>query len=335
MKRREFIGMTSASVAAGAMLGYLPDPVASAAPGAGVAMSLDAATCHATRKFAETRFGSIAYLERGAGDTALFLHGFTLNGFQWRGAIERLSLHRRCIAPDFMGMGYTEVSDRQGLAPEDQVAMIVAFLDALSVPAVDLVASDSGGMVAQLLVVHHAERVRSLLLANCDTEIDCPPRMLSQTIELAKAGAFAEQVLGAWLADKELARSPEGIGGLAYSDPTQPTDEAIEYYFAPLVSTPQRRAQTEAFTIALERNALLGIEPALQRSQVPARVVWGMADTVFLPENTWYLDRVLGSSLGVRRLEDCKLFWPEEHPEIVADEAARLWAAARKGPAWQ
>jgi haloalkane dehalogenase len=333
MKRREFIGMTSASIAAGAMAGFLPGSVASAAPGVDDSAPLDAAAYRATRKFAETRFGRIAYLERGAGDAALFLHGFTLNGFQWRGAIERLSLHRRCIAPDFMGMGYTEVAEHQGLAPEDQVAMIVAFLDTLSIPAVDLVASDSGGMVAQLLVVHHAERVRSLLLANCDTEIDCPPRMLLQTIELAKAGAFSEQVLGAWLADKELARSPEGIGGLAYADPTHPTDEAIEYYFAPLVSTPQRRAQTEAFTIALERNALLGIEQALQRSQVPVRVVWGMADSVFLPENIYYLDRVLGSSLGVRRLDDCKLFWPEERPDIVADEATRLWAAARKGSA--
>jgi haloalkane dehalogenase len=218
MKRRDFIGMTSASIAAGAMSGYLPGSVAVAAAGAGDTTPLDAAAYHATRKFTATRFGNIAYVERGAGDAALFLHGFTLNGFQWRGAIERLSLHRRCIAPDFMGMGYTEVSERQGLAPEDQVAMIVAFLDALAIPAADLVASDSGGMVAQLLVVHHAERVRSLLLGNCDTEIDCPPRMLSQTIELAKAGAFAEQVLGVWLADKALARSAEGIGGLAYSD---------------------------------------------------------------------------------------------------------------------
>jgi haloalkane dehalogenase len=101
------------------------------------------------------------------------------------------------------------------------------------------------------------------------------------------------------------------------------------------VGTPLRRVQTEAFTIALERNALLGIEQALQRSRVPARVVWGMADTVFLPENTYYLDCVLGASLGVRRLENCKLFWPEEHPDIVADEAARLWAVACKDTARQ
>jgi haloalkane dehalogenase len=27
----------------------------------------------------------------------------------------------------------------------------------------------------------------------------------------------------------------------------------------------------------------------------------------------------------VRRLEGAKLFWPEEHPDIVAEEAISLW----------
>jgi len=39
-----------------------------------------------------------------AGAAALFLHGAPLNGFQWRGAIDRLTPYRRCIAPDFMGI---------------------------------------------------------------------------------------------------------------------------------------------------------------------------------------------------------------------------------------
>jgi hypothetical protein len=54
------------------------------------------------RRFAETTFGRIAYIERGTGAAALFLLGFPLSSFQWRGAIERLSVHRRCFAPDSM-----------------------------------------------------------------------------------------------------------------------------------------------------------------------------------------------------------------------------------------
>lgn len=107
---------------------------------------MDAAAFHAARRFAETGFGRIAYVERGAGDAALFLHGFPLNGFQWRGALDRLSTHRRCIAPDFLAMGYTEVAEGQSVAPDAQAGMLVALLDTLSIPAVDLVANDSGGV---------------------------------------------------------------------------------------------------------------------------------------------------------------------------------------------
>jgi haloalkane dehalogenase len=37
-----------------------------------------------TRRFVDTEFGRIAYVERGKGPAALFVHGALLNGFQWR-----------------------------------------------------------------------------------------------------------------------------------------------------------------------------------------------------------------------------------------------------------
>ncbi len=68
-------------------------------------VQLTAADFHAARRFAETSFGRIAYVERGEGPAALFFHGFSLNGYQWRGALGLLPTQRRCIALDFMGMG--------------------------------------------------------------------------------------------------------------------------------------------------------------------------------------------------------------------------------------
>ncbi|WP_235580117.1 hypothetical protein [Rhodanobacter sp. Soil772] len=40
-----------------------------------------------------------------------------------------------------------------------------------------------------------------------------------------------------------------------------------------------------------------------------------------------FLDRAFGRSLGVRQLQGSKLFWPEERPDVIAEEARRLWAA--------
>lgn len=320
MDRREFVESAARVMAVLAVTGC--------APGARPAASIDAAWFRANRRYVNTPFGRIAFVERGHGPTALFLHGFPLNGFQWRGALERLSDVRRCVAPDFLAMGYTEVAAGQSVAPDAQVAMIASFLDALQIGEIDLIANDSGGAVAQLFLVRYPGRVRTLLLTNCDVETDSPPPALLPVIELAHAGTFPDKWLAPWAADKELARSPQGLGGLTYTYPTNPSDEAVDYYLGPLVSSPERKALVNAYAIGLERNPLAGIEAELKRSTVPTRVVWGTGDPIFSSASPDYLDRVLGNSRGVRRVEGAKLFFPEEFPDLIAEEARALWGVS-------
>lgn len=59
-------------------------------------------------------------------------------------------------------------------------------------------------------------------------------------------------------------------------------------------------------------------------------MVWGMADHLFDVSWAEWLDRTLPRSRGVRRVEGAKLFFPEERPELIAEEAVTLWAS---GPA--
>lgn len=320
MHRRDFLIMTAGAMAHGA----LPTRASGREPVHVVAAPLDAATYRAQRRMVKTQFGRIACFERGSGAAALFLHGFPLNSFQWRGAIERLSPYRRCIAPDMLGLGYTEVVPGQSVAPDAQVEMLAELLDTLGVATVDLVANDSGGAIAQMFLVRYPHRVRTLLLTNCDTEPECPPQALLSVLELARKGQFVGQWLAPWLADKKLARSPQGLGGMTYTHPHHPGDEAIDYYLSPLVANPDR---THAYAIALERNWLDGFEAKLRRSDAPARIVWGTGDTIFSAEGADYLDRNFANSHGVRRVPGAKLFFPEEFPDLIAEEARRLWEA--------
>lgn len=323
MQRRQFIGAGASVLAVGAVGACIEG----SGPGDTIG-SIDAAAFNASRRFAETRFGRIAYVERGAGPlAALFLHGFPLSGFQWRGALERLSPDRRCIAPDFMGLGFTEVAPGQSLEPAAQARMLASVLDILSVDAVDLVANDSGIAVAQLFVTFYPERVRTMVLTNGDVEPDCPPAALLPVIELAKAGRYAEEWLVPWAADPALARSAQGLGGMCYSLPGFPSDDGVACYLAPLVSSPERKALTNAYAVALEPNALAGIEPALRRCQAPTKLIWGVADPIFSADSPEYLDRILPNSRGVRGIEAAKLFFPEEYPDIIAEEARALWGA--------
>jgi haloalkane dehalogenase len=326
MHRRRFLAVAASVVAGGAIA-----RVVSGIP-KGTATTerahIDAASFHASRQYARTSFGRIAYVERGTGPAALFMHGLPLNGFQWRGALERLSPYRRCIAPDSMGLGYSEIPEGQSLAPGAQAMMFSAFLDTLGISTVDIVASDSGGAIAQLFVAHYPERVRSLLLTNCDVHEDSPPPALRPVIAASRAGTFVDEVLVPQLRDKSKARLPTGLGGCCYTNPAQLTDEALDCYLTPLASTPLRKAQLHGYCIALDRNPLLAIEPALARSRVPLRVIWGTGDTIFDPSGADWLDRTFSRSRGVRRIVGAKLFFPEEMPEIIAEEARALWLVA-------
>jgi haloalkane dehalogenase len=242
MHRRHFIQELAGAATIGALsrLG-----AAFAQPMQDQPQTLRAADYRAQRRFAATPFGRIAYLDRGKGRTTLFLHGFPLNSYQWRGVIARVEHRRRSIAPDLLGLGYTEVKAGQSVTPATQVAMVSALLDGLSIKQVDLVANDSGGAVAQLFLARHPERVRTILLTNCDTEPDSPPSAVVPVIELARAGRFADAWLAPWVADKSPARSPKGLGGIAYTFPDKLENETIDYYLGPLVSTPERKALVE------------------------------------------------------------------------------------------
>ena len=310
MKRRDFLYVAAAAVVAGH---------AQAAPQTEVERFRHA------RRYVDLPCGRIAYVERGKGAAALFLHGAPLNGFQWRGAIDRLAPYRRCIAPDFMGLGYSQVPEGQSVAPAAQVAMLAALLDALGVRQADIVASDSGGAVAQMFLVRYPARVRSMLLTNCDTEPNSPPPMIQPVLDMARAGTLADDT-ATWLTDGNLARAT--FGAAVYHDPALLTDDIIAYYVAPLVSTPLRRRQYHAFHNALAPNPLAGIEAALRRSTVPVRMVWGASDIIFPVADADYLERILPRSQGIRRIPKGKLFFQEEFPNVIAEEALQLWGAS-------
>jgi len=314
LKRRDFLSLAAAAIAASAV------PQLSSAAG-----PTDVARFRAARRFAELPFGRIAYAERGNGPAAaLFLHGAPLNSFQWRGALDRLSAYRRCIAPDFMGLGYSEIPAGQSLSASAQAGMLAALLDKLGAGIVDIIASDSGGAVAQLFLLRYPQRVRSLMLTNCDIEPHSPPAEIAPVLEMARKGTLADET-AKWLTDQSMARAT--FGAAVFHNPAQLTDEIIGYYAAPLVSSPLRRAQYHAFHNALAPNPLAGIEAQLRRSTVPVRMVWGASDTVFTMADARYLDQVFPRSQGIRAIAEGKLFFQEEFPDIIAEEARKLWQA--------
>jgi hypothetical protein len=83
---------------------------------------------------------------------------------------------------------------------------------------------------------------------------------------------------------------------------------------------------TNAYAMGLDPNPLAGIESALKSCSVATRIVWGTADKIFSQTSPDYLARTVANSLGVRRVAGAKLFFPEEMPELIVEEASFLWS---------
>ncbi len=274
------------------------------------------------RKFAATPYGRIAYVERGSGPAALFFHAALLNGYQWRDVLNLCAGKRRCIAFDNLGHGHTEITPDQPVDFRTQALAAAALLDALGIDQVDVTGNDSGGAIAQVFAATFPERVRTLLLTNCDASTNSPPEGFIPTIEAAKAGALhilIPQLIG----NVEAVRSSPL--GQIYEHPELIQQETVDAYLRPLAASKEKLDNVVRFLASMDPSYTTSIEPALRSLHVPTTIAWGTDDDAFpVSWAHWLAETIPGAGEPVL-LEGAKLFWPEERPETVAALLQELW----------
>ncbi len=283
---------------------------------------MSVADFHAARRFAELPCGRIAYVERGTGPVALFIHGVPLNGFHWRHIIAGVSDMRRCIALDLMGLGYTEIGPAEDVSFTAQARMIAQFLDALGIDRVDLVGNDSGGAISQIFAAQHPHRLSSLTLTNCDVHDGWPPQQVLAVMEAARqgtlAGFFQEQ-----LNDPEAARAR--FKARSFSDTSGLTDDVIRLYYEPLLATEIRRANFHRYWTSFDCAQTVAIEPQLRKLQVPTLIVWGLADIFFDVKWARWLKKTIPGAVRLVEVPDAKLFFPEDQPDALLRPLREFW----------
>jgi pimeloyl-ACP methyl ester carboxylesterase len=284
--------------------------------------TLTAREFHQARKFIDTEFGRIAYVERGRGPVALFIHGAALNGFQWRHQLAGLSDLRRVIALDSMGMGHTEARPGQALAMKDQAAMFRAFVDALGVDRVDLVGNDSGGGAAQIFAARNPDRIRTLTLTNCEVhDYDENSPAAVQLREFIQSG----QLIQAMQAGAETPAAGKAALAPFYRDVKRLPDEAPRVYFAPLVQSQARIDQMLGYFGATTNRDLIEVAPQLRALQAPTLILWGTGDSFFPLERAHWLRDNLPRVDEVVEVEGAPVFWPEEEPQLVGGKLRAFW----------
>lgn len=276
-----------------------------------------------TKRTVSTPSGRIAYSESGSGPVALFVHGVLLNGYLWRHQLAELSDVRRCIAVDLLTHGDTQIDAGQDVSVTANAKMLREFLDALQIDQVDLVGNDSGGGIAQIFAALNPTRVRTLTLTDCDAQDNWPPVAFVPFLEMAAAGGLRD-ALQAMLADKSVYRSPGALGP-AYEHPERTSDETIEKYLRPLVSTEQRTRDFQRFLAAFDCKHTLAVEAQLRKLKAPTLIVWGTDDVYFdVKWSRWLAEAIPGTRRRVE-LKGARIFFPEERAAELNQELRTHW----------
>src|SRR5260370_10772769 len=103
------------------------------------------APAHLPRRRIKVLDAEISYVDSGSGDPVVFLHGNPTWSYQWRNIIHYVSPNARCLARDFVGMGWSAKSPNKAYRFVDQGRYMDAWFEALQITKnVTLVVHDWG-----------------------------------------------------------------------------------------------------------------------------------------------------------------------------------------------
>jgi pimeloyl-ACP methyl ester carboxylesterase len=257
----------------------------------------------------------------------LLLHGVPEHWWQWRHVIPVLAADRRVIAPDLRGAGWTDAPDGS-YHLEVHLADVLALLDALNLPRVDVIAHDWAAIVAMRLALDHPERfggLVSLTVPHLWMRFD--PRLIAQM-----RVAWHLPVMASPLAPRLIGRGRQRLqrhlllgrftvvrGALGPDD--------VESYLERLREPARARAVSALYRqlILPEFVRVLRGAYAERRLTVPTVTLLGAGDTIADP-------RVLGGHEGraddltIEVVEGAGHFLPEEVPDVVVARARELFA---------
>ena len=222
--------------------------------------------------------GTIHYEATGPenGRPVVFVHGYMMGGELWRPVSQRLaSLGLRCIAPTWPLGAHPQPLRRGADRTIFGVARIVAeVLAALDLEDVVLVGNDTGGVVTQLVAVHHPERLGALVLTSCDAFEHFPPPILKPVILAAKSKAFFRTAIQAMRAPAVRKRA---FDGLAHHN----IDDLTEIWVRPALSDRAVAEDLRQLTLSLRTDVTTGVAARLPEFDKPALIAWSADDTFF------------------------------------------------------
>lgn len=267
----------------------------------------------------------IFYRHEGSGPNLLLIHGYPFNSFDWTLIWPALTARFTVIAPDMIGMGFSDKPVAYGYSVPDHADMHEALLAHLGVESAHIVAHDLGVSVGQELLVRHERgdqvygslRIDSITWLNGGLFVEAyEPRLLQKLLSRTPLGDILSPLQGGPLSRRLMDPTINEMFG-EHTKPTRAMmdqfHEILDYHDGKRVLHKLGRFVNDRY---LYRNRWVR---AMRETAVPMRFIDGPAD----PNSGRHMAQRYSDIIpnpDVVLLDDAIGHWPQlEAPDAVLE----------------
>ncbi|MFE3259413.1 alpha/beta fold hydrolase [Nocardia sp. NPDC059229] len=218
----------------------------------------------------------IFYIREGKGPTLLLIHGYPFNSYDWHRIWPDLTAHYDVIAPDMLGMGFSDKPIRHHYSVLEHADMHEALLRQLGIGETLLLAHDLGVSVAQELLARRldgtaAADIRAVVFLNGGLFVEAyRPRLVQKLL-----GTPLGHLVGPLMTGAVIAPAVREVFG----PDTKPTDDEMRTLQEVLFYGNGRFVNHLVGRFVAERTTYRDrwVEPLL-RKEIPMRLINGPLD---------------------------------------------------------
>jgi pimeloyl-ACP methyl ester carboxylesterase len=223
----------------------------------------------------------IFYRMTGSGRPLLLIHGYPVSSYDWHKVWPKLAAHFTLIAPDMLGLGFSDKPRQYAYTIENHAQMHKALLAHLGISKCAVVAYDLGVSVAQEMLAARPKSLPEIMDITFLNGGICPEAYRPRWIQKLLASTF-----GDWLGP----RIPKPIFNKTlrklFGTSTQPSAELLADFWD-LYSHAEGRFINHLVgrfwqDRLAQRDRLVG---ATTSAQIPMRLINGAAD----PNSGWHM----------------------------------------------
>ena len=234
------------------------------------------------------------FLDQGAGDTMILLHGLIGELSNWTAVVDYFSQHYRVIIPSLPI--YTLPVRKLGL--ETLTDFVESFIDQLNIDKVHLMGNSLGGHIALIYALRRKEKVNSLILTGS-----------SGLFENSMGGSYPKRGNYDYIKKRT---------EYTFYNPKTATKELVDHVFNTMKSI-QNCLSIVAIAKSAQRN---NMAKELSAVVAPTLLIWGLNDTITPPYVAHEFDRLIPNTT-LRFIDECchapMMEKPEKFNQLISD----------------